>query len=496
MFKKILIANRGEIAVRVIRAARELGVRTAAAYSEADRNCIHVLLADEAYCIGPAPSIESYLSIERIMEAAKGCRAEAIHPGYGFLAENPEFARACEESNIVFVGPNPEAMGAMGDKIFAKESVSKRGVPVVPGSGGIKDLKEAKRAAGEIGYPVLIKAALGGGGKGMRIVNQATQMEEAFKLASQESGAAFGDPTVYVEKLISEPRHIEFQILADNYGNVIHLYERECSIQRRHQKLVEETPSTALDDILRTRMGEAAVEAAKAVGYTNAGTIEFMFEEGGNFYFMEMNTRLQVEHPVTEITTGVDLVKEQLKIASGEKLSFSQDGIRKEGAAIECRIYAEDPQNSFLPSPGKIDVLREPSGPGVRVESGVYQGYEIPVYYDPLIAKLITWGRDRDEAIRRMSRALSEYRIVGVKTTAGFHQMVMGDERFVSGKYNTSFIEQMDLTREEERRDELVVIASSIAALRRGRENRKAASSKEKGMNPWKLAGRREALGE
>lgn len=496
MFKKILIANRGEIAVRVIRAARELGVRTVAVYSESDRSCIHVLLADEAYCIGPPPSVESYLSIDRIIEAARACGAEAIHPGYGFLAENPQFARACDQSGIVFVGPNAPAMEAMGDKIFAKESVSKRGVPVVPGSSGIKELEGAKRAAREMRYPLLIKAALGGGGKGMRVVSQADELEEAFKLASQEAGAAFGDPTVYMEKLIQKPRHIEFQILADNYGNVIHLHERECSIQRRHQKLVEETPSTAIDQALRTRMGEAAVEAAKAVGYTNAGTIEFMFEEGGDFCFMEMNTRLQVEHPVTEMTTGVDLVKRQLRIASGEKLHLSQGDIRRDGAAIECRIYAEDPQNAFLPCPGKIQALREPSGPGVRVESGVYQGYDIPVYYDPLIAKLIGWGRDRDEVIARMRRALTEYRIVGVRTTVGFHQMVMQDERFTSGNYNTAFIEEMQLGEEKGNGDEFAVIASSIAALRGGKEIRRTASPEGKGMNPWKLAGRREALGE
>ncbi len=442
-----------------------MGIRTVAIYSEADRKSLHVLRADEAYCAGEAPATESYLAIDKIITIAKKAACDAVHPGYGFLAENSEFARSCEDAGLIFIGPNPKAMQAMGDKVYARNSVSAVGVPIIPGLlSGVRDFETMHEKAQEIGYPVLIKAALGGGGKGMRVVRAESELKSSFELCYQEADSAFRDPTLYLEKYIEKPRHIEFQILADNYGSTIHLGERECSIQRRHQKLIEESPSVAIDENLRQKMGAAAVSAAKAVGYNNAGTIEFMLDSNKNFYFLEMNTRLQVEHPVTELVTGIDLVKAQIRIASGEKLWLAQDRIRKQGHAIEGRIYAEDTDAGFLPSSGQIEFLREPSGPGIRVDSCVYPGYEIPVYYDPLIGKLIVWAETRTEALARMRRGLSEFKIIGVKTTIDFLYQVMNDERFGNGNFDTHFIEEMEKAVPIPSRDE-TKLAAIIGAL-------------------------------
>jgi len=443
VFKKILIANRGEIALRVIRAAHELGIRCVAIYSEADRDSLHVKLADEAYCIGPAPSNQSYLNIPSIISVAEISGAEAVHPGYGFLAENAKFVEICEEHRIKFVGPKIEAMQKMGDKSTAKETVKRVGVPVVPGSeGNVKDEKEAKAIAKNIGYPVLIKATAGGGGKGMRVVREESELSELYKTARAEAEAAFGNPAVYIEKYIEESRHIEVQILADEHGNTIHLGERDCSIQRRHQKLVEESLSPAVDHRLRNKLGEAAIKVAKAVRYVNAGTIEFLFDPTGRFYFMEMNTRVQVEHPVTEMITSVDIIKEQLLITAGEHLDIKQGDVKFHGHSIECRINAENPEKNFMPSPGEVTIWHPPGGPGIRVDSHVYQGYHILPNYDSLIAKLIVWGRDRKEAMDRMRRALGEFVIDGIHTTIPFHLKVMDNEDFKAGKVSTRFIEK------------------------------------------------------
>jgi acetyl-CoA carboxylase biotin carboxylase subunit len=443
MFKKILIANRGEIALRVIRAAHELGIKCVAIYSEVDRDSLPVKLADEAYCIGPAPSNQSYLNIPSIISVAEISGAEAIHPGYGFLAENAKFVEICEEHRIKFIGPKREAMQKMGDKSTAKETVKRAGVPVVPGSeGNVKDEREAKAVAKKIGYPVLIKATAGGGGKGMRVVKAEEELVELYKTARAEAEAAFGNPEVYIEKYIEEPRHIEVQILADEFGNTIHLGERDCSIQRRHQKLVEESLSPAVDHRLRNKLGEAAIRAAKAVKYVNAGTIEFIFDPTGHFYFMEMNTRVQVEHPVTEMITSVDIVKEQILITAGEHLSLKQGEVRFHGHSIECRINAENPDKNFMPSPGEVTIWHAPGGPGIRVDSHVYQGYHILPNYDSLIAKLIVWGRDRKEAMDRMRRALNEFVIDGIHTTIPFHLKVLDNEDFKAGIVSTHFIEK------------------------------------------------------
>jgi acetyl-CoA carboxylase biotin carboxylase subunit len=496
MFRKILIANRGEIAIRVARAAKEMGISTVAVYSEADRTAPHVLHADEAYLIGPAPSSESYLSIERIVETAKSSGAEAVHPGYGFLAENPELPEACEKEGLVFIGPTSRAMREMGDKIFAKRTVAARGVPTVPGTDQpISTLEEALAGAARAGYPVILKAAMGGGGKGMRLVQNDDEMKRSYTLALQEAHSAFGDKTIYVEKFLKAPRHIEFQIFGDQGGHVVHLGERECSIQRRHQKLIEESPSTAIDDRLREEMGNAACKAAEAVGYTNAGTVEFMYMGKGRYYFLEMNTRLQVEHPVTEMVTGLDLVKLQIRIASGEPLTFESTDIRRLGSSIECRIYAEDPDNDFLPSCGRIDTLREPAGPGIRMESGVYSGYEVPVYYDPLIAKLVTWGRDRAETIARMSRALSEYWITGIHTTIPFHRRAIEDPRFIEGRTDTTFIEKMGDTDRRQEYAELAAMVGAIFTLKNQKGSQKTAGLGAKAESPWRLRARIEAAG-
>src|SRR5574337_196978 len=441
MFNKILIANRGEIAVRVIRACREMGIGTVAVYSEADRAALHVRLADEAYLIGPAPSPQSYLKIDRIIETAKMAGAKAIHPGYGFLSENAEFAGRCEEEGLVFIGPSSHAIRAVGGKTSGRSLASKVGVPVVPGT--IRDLTDGEvlQAVREIGLPVVIKTSAGGGGKGMRIVSTEAMLGSALRATRSEASSAFGNAAIYVERYLGAARHIEMQIMADRRGNVVYLGERECSLQRRHQKVIEEAPSPFVDADLRRRMGEAAVKLAKAVDYTNAGTMEFLVDPSKNFYFLEMNTRLQVEHPVTEMVTGLDLVKEQIRIAAGQPLSVRQDEIQLHGHAIECRIYAEDPFNSFMPSPGRIQVLRTPTGPGVRIDSGIYEGCEVPLYYDPIVAKVIAWGRDRDEAIRRMRRALDEYAILGVKTSIPLHHRILDDPQFQAGAIHTQFLE-------------------------------------------------------
>lgn len=442
-FSKILIANRGEIALRIIRTCEEMGIPTVAVHSTIDRHALHVQLADEAVCIGDPSSSKSYLNIPNIIAAALTRHATAIHPGYGFLAENARFAEICADHQIAFIGPTPDAMRSMGDKSTAKDTMRNVGVPTVPGSDGLlTDEKEAIAIAQEIGYPIMIKATAGGGGRGMRLVKQESELGKLFSAAQGEAEAAFGNPGVYLEKFIENPRHIEFQILADNYGNVIHLGERDCSIQRRHQKLLEEAPSPALSPELRAKMGHAAVMAAKSINYTGAGTVEFLLDKYGNFYFMEMNTRIQVEHPVTEMITGLDLIREQIRIAQGERLDLTQEQVQLNGHAIECRINAEDPDHNFRPHPGRISGYLAPGGPGVRMDSHVYTDYEIPPYYDSLIGKLIVWGHDRATAIQRMKRALRECAITGIPTTISFHQKILETSEFLSGEVYTNFVEQ------------------------------------------------------
>ncbi|NJL99942.1 MAG: acetyl-CoA carboxylase biotin carboxylase subunit [Synechococcaceae cyanobacterium SM2_3_2] len=442
-FSKILIANRGEIALRIIRTCREMGVATVAVFSTADRNALHVQLADEAVCVGEAPSSRSYLNIPNIISAAITHGALAIHPGYGFLAENAKFAEMCADHNLIFIGPTPESMRKMADKATARETAQSVGVPTVPGSRGlIESDDEALKGAEKIGYPVLIKATAGGGGRGMRVVHEPAELLKLLRSARGEAEASFGNGGVYLEKFIEKPRHIEFQILADSQGNVVHLYERDCSIQRRHQKLLEEAPSPALSASLRAKMGAAAVKVAKAINYTGAGTIEFLLDKTSNFYFIEMNTRIQVEHPVTELVTGLDLISEQIRIAQGYPLSFRQKDIELRGHAIECRINAEDPDHDFRPHPGQISAYLPPGGPGVRIDSHVYTDYVIPPYYDSLIAKLIVWGPNRAAAVQRMRRALRECAITGVATTISFHQRILQKEAFLKGEVYTDFIQQ------------------------------------------------------
>lgn len=446
MFKKILIANRGEIAVRVIRACKELGIRTVAIYSEPDRESLHVKLADEAYCVGPTASKQSYLNIPNIMAAATSTGVEAIHPGYGFLAENAGFAEICEACGITFIGPSVEAIEKMGDKAVAKDTMKKANVPCVPGTDGlIDDVKEALKVAEKIGYPVIVKATAGGGGKGMRVAADAEELEKAIQMAQVEAETAFGNAGVYLEKFVEEPRHVEIQVMADKHGNAVYVGERDCSIQRRHQKLIEEAPSPALSPELRKRMGESAVAAAHAVNYSGAGTVEFLLDKHGNYYFMEMNTRIQVEHPVTEMIAGIDLIKEQIRVAAGEKLSFRQEDLRLDGWAIECRINAEDPDKNFMPCPGTITKYLPPGGFGVRVDSAAYTGYTVTPFYDSMIAKLIVWAPTRLEAIARMERALREFQIEGIKTTIPFHLKVLRHPKFIEGDINTKFLEMYPL---------------------------------------------------
>ncbi len=444
MFKKILIANRGEIAVRVIRACRELGIPSVAVHSTADAESFHVRLADESVCIGPPATAESYLNVPMIMSAAAISGADAVHPGYGFLAENARFAAICEESGITFIGPEPDQIRQMGDKALARETMKAAGVPIVPGSEGVlRDVEAAAGLAEQIGYPVILKAKDGGGGKGMRVAKDRGSLLNGFQMAQAEAEAAFGSRALYLEKYLVEPRHVEIQILGDGQGNVVHLFERDCSIQRRHQKLLEEAPSPAVGEALRTRMGRAAVEGARRIRYRGAGTMEFLLAPGGEFYFMEMNTRLQVEHPVTEMITGVDLVKAQIRVAAGEPLWLKQADLSIRGHAIECRVNAEDPDQAFRPAPGRVTAFHPPGGPGVRVDSQVYSGYEIPPFYDSLIAKLIVHAADREAALARLRRCLDEFVIEGVPTTLPFHRRVLEDARFTSGRFDTSFIEKM-----------------------------------------------------
>jgi acetyl-CoA carboxylase, biotin carboxylase subunit len=501
MFSKVLIANRGEIAVRLLRACQERGLATVAIFSDADRAALHVRYADEAFRIGPAPARESYLKIAAIVAAAIAAGADAVHPGYGFLAENAEFAQAVLDAGLAWVGPSPAAIRSMGDKVTARRTMIAAGVPVVPGTAeGLTD-DDALRAAAELGYPVMVKASAGGGGKGMRLVAGPAELPAALAAARREALSAFGDATLYLEKVISRARHVEIQILADGFGSCIHLGERECSIQRRHQKLIEEAPSVAVSSEMRARMGAIAVQAAQAVGYSNAGTVEFLLDRSGQFYFLEMNTRLQVEHPVTELITGVDIVKEQLAIASGRKLRWTQDDITFKGHAIECRIGAEDPFNNFLPDAGLITSMAEPTGPGVRLENGVYAGLEVTPYYDPLLAKLVVWGETRAEAILRMRRALEEFRIGGIRTTIPFHQQVMNSTRFQGGQFDTSFLEGPDGFRLTERPGRNLARVAALAATLVEHERSQQAvilgtPCDDQGIriSPWKHAGRVDAL--
>ncbi|WP_395808242.1 acetyl-CoA carboxylase biotin carboxylase subunit [Daejeonella sp.] len=439
--EKILIANRGEIALRVMRSAREMGIKTVAVFSEADRNALHVRYADEAVCIGPAPSAQSYLLGEKIIDACLKTGAQGIHPGYGFLSENAAFARQVKAAGLILIGPSPEAMEIMGNKLSAKAAALTYNIPMVPGTEeAVTDISVAQNRAIEIGFPILIKAAAGGGGKGMRIVEKASDFIEQMDLAVSEATSAFGDGSVFIERYVSSPRHIEIQVLGDNYGNIIHLFERDCSVQRRHQKVIEEAPSSVLSEELRQKMGESAVNAARSCNYTGAGTVEFILDENLDFFFLEMNTRLQVEHPVTEMITGIDLVKEQIRVARGEPLSFTQADLKIKGHAIELRVYAEDPANNFLPDIGNLQTYITPKGPGIRVDDGFEQGMDIPIYYDPMIAKLVSYGKDRTEAIERMIRAIDEYQIIGIQTTLAFGKFVMQHEAFISGNFDTHFV--------------------------------------------------------
>jgi acetyl-CoA carboxylase biotin carboxylase subunit len=500
MFNKVLIANRGEIAVRIIRACRELGLETVAVFSEADRNALHVRYADEAYLLGPAPSRESYLRADKIFDIVKKSGADAIHPGYGFLAEREDFAAKCADLGITFIGPKPSSIAAMGDKGKARATVIKAGIPVVPGTEAVGNMTndDLLNIAPSIGFPLLIKATAGGGGKGMREVRSLEEMPTLLASARREAESSFGDGNVYLEKLVEGARHIEFQIMADSHGNVIHLGERECSIQRRHQKLLEESPSPFLDDELREKMGSVAVKSAQAVDYVNAGTIEFLVDKDRNFYFLEMNTRLQVEHPVTEMVTGVDIVAEQLRIARGRQLSYTQEQIQLKGHAIECRVNAEDPFNGFMPSTGRITHSILPTGPGVRVDTGVYLGFEITPFYDPMIAKLIVWGETRAQAILRMRRALEEYRIVGVRTNIPFHQTLMDSHRFMGGQFDTRFVEErFSMEAASEAVDAQAEIAAILATLVAHQQTERSAHivrRNERDTSNWKWVGRWERM--
>lgn len=493
MFKKVLIANRGEISIRVTRACRELGISSIAVFSDADRDSLHVFLADEAYNIGPAPSRESYLNIDKIIEVAKKAGADAIHPGYGFLSENTKFARACTENGIVFIGPTPENIEAMGDKLAAKARMIKAKVPTVPGSDGpVENLEQVTATVKKIGLPVIIKASAGGGGKGMRVVRTMDELESAFRACRSEGQNYFGDPTVYVERFINDPKHIEIQVFGDKHGNVVHLFERECSVQRRHQKIIEEAPSPSVPNEVRMKMGEAAVRAAKEINYIGAGTIEFIFDNSTKeFFFMEMNTRLQVEHPITELTTSVDLVKEQIFVAMGEPLSFKQSDLVQKGHAIEVRICAEDPI-TYKPSPGLIRACRHPQGPFVRVDSYAYPGYEVPIYYDPMIAKVITWGETREEAIQRMQRALTEFILSGIKSNISLHKTILNHPKFLDGTYTTQFLEknfevlEPELFKEVD--EHVFLIAAAITAFndRKSKDVRQLST-----LSKWRKVGRK-----
>ncbi len=498
MFNKVLVANRGEIAVRVIRACREMGIRTVAVYSDADRGALHVRMADEAFPIGPAASRESYLVIEKIIGVARTAQAEAIHPGYGFLAENAAFARACEDAGITFIGPSAASISLMGSKVESRRAASKFEVPMVPGTlDPVESEDEACRIAKSIGYPIMLKASAGGGGKGLRFVRNEGEMESALRNTRSEALGAFGDSAVYIEKFVEEPRHIEIQVLADRHGNAIYLGERECTIQRRHQKVIEECPSPVVNAELRRQMGEAAIQVVRAADYHNAGTVEFLVDRNLRFYFLEMNTRLQVEHPITEMVTGIDLVKQQLRVAAGHKLEMAQEDLTMRGSAIECRVYAEDPDNNFFPSPGRITLLRTPSGPGIRDDGGVYEGWTVPIDYDPLISKLVAWGSTRDEAIHRMQRALQEYQVEGIQTNISFFMEILQDADFRKGTFDTGFIDRWLKTRTgattvSETDHDLALLAAALHHADRSALPGDSVTSPA--ANPWKEAGRLGAM--
>jgi acetyl-CoA carboxylase biotin carboxylase subunit len=492
MFKKILVANRGEIAVRIMRTCREMGIVPVAVYSDVDKKALHVRVADEAYPLGAAKPSASYLNVDKIIAVAKKCKAQAIHPGYGFLAENPKLVKRCEEEGIVFIGPPSKAMAVMGSKTASRVQMAKAGIPIIPGTlQAIEDEKRLEEEADKIGFPVILKAAAGGGGKGLRLVKDKKELVSSFNLARSEAESSFDDPSVYIEKYIQEPHHIEIQILADHSGNTVYLGERECSIQRRYQKVLEETPSPFLDEKTRHEMGRTAVKAAAAVDYRNAGTVEFVVDKNKKYYFLEMNTRLQVEHPVTEMVTGIDLVRCQIEVAAGKPLPFSQDEIRPNGHSLQCRIYAEDPENDFMPSPGKILHMRVPSGGlGVRDDNGVYEGFEVPMEYDPLLSKLITWGQTRAEAIQRMIRALSEYQVYGIRTTVPFFKRILRHPRFFAGDYNTHFIPNMEAEKDGGKpEDEAVaLIAAGIKSYCESKVNLEF--RRKQRVSRWKTQGR------
>lgn len=503
MFNKILIANRGEIAVRVIRACHEMGIAAVAVYSEVDRKALHVLRADEAYLLGPAAASESYLNIERILGTARKSGADAIHPGYGFLSENPDFARACRDAGIKFIGPSPESMEMMGSKTRARQRMEQAGVPFVPGtSRGLSSTTEAREVAAKLGYPVMLKAAAGGGGKGMRLVNSEAELASALESAQSEALRAFGNDEVYLEKAITNPRHIEMQIFADEHGNTVYLGERECSVQRRHQKVMEESPSPIATPEMRRKMGEVAVRAAKAARYANAGTIEFLADAERDFYFLEMNTRLQVEHPVTEQVTGLDLVQLQIRVAAGDKLPFKQEEVRLQGHAIEYRVYAEDPDNNYFPSPGKITALSEPSGPGIRIDGGIYQGWNVPLEYDPLLSKMIAYGENREHAIGRLRRALEEYFVGGVKTNLALFKRILADPEFLAGKTDTGLLARMGAqSQSPPDSDEEIVAAIAAGIFYAARSQEKASEDSGPGIqrssiSGWKKTARSEAQGQ
>ncbi len=497
MFKKILIANRGEIAIRVIRACRSMNISTVAVYSEADRNSLHVMLADEAYEIGPAPSNQSYLNVDKLVEVCKSAGVDAIHPGYGFLSENADFVTRLNKEGINFIGPTVENIKAMGDKLASRELMMKAGVPTVPGSpGSIVDVAEAEKAAAEIGYPVIIKASAGGGGKGIRVVFDPKELASSFRACQSEGKNYFSDDRVFIERFVQNPKHIEIQVFGDKHGNAVHLFERECSVQRRHQKLIEESPSISVPQNVREEMGNVAVKAAKSIDYVGAGTIEFIFDNNTKeFFFMEMNTRLQVEHPITELVTGIDLVREQILVANGNKLSFKQEDIKQTGHSIELRICAEDPI-TFVPNPGQIRRYREPCGPFIRVDGGAYQGYEIPIYYDPMIAKLVAWGHNREECIKNLHRALGEYMITGVKTNINLHRNILKHPKFLSGEYTTQFIEQEISGKAQDDMfmfvdDRVFLISAAIEAYQNAKSNN---NFKYGASSQWKLSGRNQQL--
>jgi acetyl-CoA carboxylase biotin carboxylase subunit len=495
-FKKILVANRGEIALRVIRAACELGIKTVAVYSEVDRASLHVQAADEAVNIGPPAPLESYLNIKNIIKVGKKFKCNAVHPGYGFLAENAKFAHQCEKAGVVFIGPNSQALSLVGDKLRSRQTMAKAEIPLIPGMNSAEKSDKALIAfADDIGYPVMIKASGGGGGKGMRIVQKPADLLSSVEAGRREAKAAFGDETIYLEKYIEKPRHIEFQVLADNYGNVVHLFERECSIQRRYQKIIEETPSPALNEKLRLQMGEVAKKVMRLSQYNNAGTVEFLLDEQKNFYFLEVNARIQVEHPITELVTGIDLVKQQIKIAEGEKLSFRQDALIQRGHSIECRIYAEDPENNFFPSFGKLHFIKEPTGPGIRCDSGIFTGWEVPYHYDPILSKLIVWDEDRKRAIQKMAKALSDYIIMGVKTQIPFLMDLIRHSDFIKGNLHTHFIQQNFAGWKPKQNVGNLSLALLCAALANANKKiKKEETTTKTTLTPWQLTGRWELL--